>query len=676
MKRVFRYWLVLPIFLLSGLFLILPGSLFAQSSSPAEPFTFESAPCMFDGVDLGPVSMSPEDLGFECGYVTVPEQHSDPSGPTIRLPVAIRQAIDLNAKPDPLFLAQGGPGGSAFELFSLTLPNTPIAQERDIVIFNQRGTVYAEPELVCTELREALPHLLILPPEEGDPQYIKLLGNCYQRLQNDGINLSAFNSLENAADVDAIRRALGYDEYNFYGVSYGTLLGLHLMQNHPDHLRSVILDSVVPPQINFILQAGRSENRIYDELFGACNQNPTCAAQYPNLENRFWAVVEQLNQTPTTISIIHPDTGEQIDVYLNGDILLDILYMSLYVPGNYATFPKIIDNLEAGDFVYLEQIAPLFLFDDTFSEGMYYAIVCAEDADFDPNEADLNDLQPQLASRIGYELQAMQDSCALWPVDQLPPDIDDPVVSDIPTLLLSGRFDPITPPAFAAAAANTLENGYNIVDPLASHGVAFGHNCINQITQDFLDNPDTEPDSTCLSSLTPLDTVPTSAITLPILSKVANLDSDYLTQSAVAGLFLLGVLSAAVIWLLVWVIRLIMNKESNLTHQQKWLRRISRLLVLGFGFLGIVFVVGLVGFIGYVLVSENSYLYAFSVPGIARLFLIIPPFLLLLTIAIVIAAIFIWRQKNWSIWDKAYYTFLAACAVGYVSMLAYHDFIL
>jgi hypothetical protein len=119
-----------------------------------------------------------------------------------------------------------------------------------------------------------------------------------------------------------------------------------------------------------------------------------------------------------------------------------------------------------------------------------------------------------------------------------------------------------------------------------------------------------------------------------------------------------------------------MGKQSNLTSRQKWLRWASRLLVLGFGFLGIVFVAGLVGFIGYVLVSENSYLYAFSVPGIARLFLIIPPILLVLTIAIVIAAGFIWRQKNWSNWDKAYYTFLAVCTVGYVSMLAYHDFIL
>jgi len=671
-----RYRLILPIFLLLGLTLILPDSLYAQSSSPVSPFVYEAAPCMFEGLDLGPMTMTPEDLGFECGYVTVPEQHSNPDGPTIRLPVAIRRASGLDTKPDPLFLAQGGPGGSAFELFSVTLPNTPIARERDIVIFNQRGTVYAEPELVCTELREALPHLLTLPPEEGDPQYIKLLGDCYQRLQNDGVNVSAYNSLENAADVDFIRQALGYTDYNFYGVSYGTLLGLHLMQNHPDHLRSVILDSVVPTQVNFVLRAGQSENRIYDELFKACNQNPTCAAQYPDLENRFWAVVKQLNETPTTLSVIHPDTGEKVDVYLNGDLLLDMLYMSFYIPGNYATFPKLVDSLEAGNYVYLEQIAPLFLFDDTFSEGMYYAVVCAEDADFDLSQANLDGLRPQLVNKVDYELQTYLDSCKVWPVDQLPASVDDPVVSDIPTLLLSGRFDPITPPAFAAAAANTLGNAYNIVDPFASHGVAFAHPCINQILQDFLNQPGTEPDSTCLNSLEPLEPVPAGAITLPVLSKVANLDGDYLTQTAIAGLFLLGVLSAAAIWLIVWLVRLIMGKQSSLTGQQKRLRWISRLLVLAFGFLGIVFVAGLAGFIGYVLVSENSYLYAYSVPGTARLFLIIPPFLLILTIAIVIAAVLIWRQKNWSGWDKAYYTFLAICAIGYVSMLTYHDFIL
>jgi pimeloyl-ACP methyl ester carboxylesterase len=676
MNPILRYWLVIPFVLLFGLYLILPTPLQAQSSPLAEPFTFESAPCMFEGLALGPMSMTPEELGFECGYVTVPEQHRNPTGPTIRLPVAIRRATGFDTKPDPLFLAQGGPGGSAFELFSMILPNTPIAQERDIVIFNQRGTVYAQPELVCTELREALPHLLTLPPDEGDPQYIKLLGDCYQRLQNEGVNVSAYNSLENAADVDAIRQALGYDEYNFYGVSYGTLLGLHLMQNHPNHLRSVILDSVVPPQVNFILQAGHSENRIYDELFQACRENPTCATQYPNLEERFWAVVEQLNQTPTTLSIIHPDTGEKVKVYLNGDLLLDMLYMSFYIPGNYATFPKLVANLEKGDYIILEQIVPLFLFDNTFSEGMYYAVICAEDADFDPSQADLNDLRPQLVGKIGYELQTYLDSCAVWPVDPLPPGIDAPVVSDVPTLLLSGRFDPITPPEFAAAAANTLETAYNIVDPFASHGVAFDHDCINQIVQDFLNQPGTEPDSTCLNSLTPLAPVPASAVTLPVLGKVANLDGDYLTQTAIAGLFLLGVLSATVIWLMVWLVRLIRGKPSTLTPRQKRLRWISRLLVLGFGFLGVVFIAGLVGFIGYVLVSENSYLYAYSVPGMARLILIIPPLLMGLTMVIVIAAVLVWRQHNWSIWDKAYYTFLTICAVGYVLMLAYHDFIL
>ncbi len=647
----------------------------AQTAPSAEAFTFEPVPCMFEGLDLGLFTISPEEQGFECGYVTVPEKHAHPDGPTIRLPVAIREATGLDPKPDPLFVAQGGPGGSAFELFSLALPNTPIAAERDIVIFNQRGTVYAKPELVCTELRDDLPYLVSLPPEEGDPQYIDLLNDCYQRLAAEGINLSAYNSVENAADVDAIRRTLGYDEFNFYGVSYGTLLGLHLMRDYPDHLRSVILDSVVPTDLNFILETGQSENRIYNELFQACAQDPACAGAYPNLEERLSALVANLNQNPTTLTLTHPETGETTDAYLNGDLLLDVLFMGFYLSDNYAIFPKIVENLENGDYVFLQEIWTLFMFDTTFSEGMYYSVLCAEDIDFDVTEARLENLRPQIADKVTNELQTYLDSCAVWPVDLLPARVDEPIASDIPTLLLSGRFDPITPPPFADVAAQTLENAYTIVDPLASHGVAFNHPCINQVVQDFLNHPTRQPEAACLESLAPVDVVPPAAITLPILAKVAALDGEFFIQTTVAGLFLLGLLTAFVVWLIVFIVKLIMGKSSNLTPAQKRLRWISRGLVLLFGIFSVIFVGGLVGLVSYALFNGSAYLSAFSVPGIGWPILLIPPLLLVLTLGIVGAAALIWRQRNWAIADKLYYTFLTLCTVGYVSILTYHRFI-
>ncbi|MBN1994840.1 MAG: alpha/beta fold hydrolase [Anaerolineae bacterium] len=672
------YW---PTLILIWLYLAgLSGSTFpaapAQAHSTGQPATFEPAPCMFKGIDLGLFTISPERLGFECGYVTVPEQHAHPDGPTIRLPVAVRRVTGAAPQPDPLFLAQGGPGGSAFEIFIMTVPGTDIAAERDIVIFNQRGTVYAQPELVCTELRESMAHLLALPSAESDKLWPELLNACYQRLQAEGINLSAYNSLENAADVEAIRQALGYNEFNFYGVSYGTLLGLHLMRHHPEHLRSVILDSVVPPDLNFITSTAANENRLYNELFQFCAANPSCAASYPCLEERFLALVDQLNQAPTTLTLTHPDTGAPVAAYLDGDILREVLYQALYLSDNYAIFPKIVANLEAGNYLFLEKILPLIAFDRTFSEGMYYSVICAEDADFDPHTVNLDGLRPQIATTAADDLQSYLDSCAVWPVNLLPPAVDEPVVSNIPTLLLSGQFDPITPPLFANTAARTLKHGYNLVDPFSSHGVAFNHNCINQIVQDFLDTPTAKPNAACLNSLTPAPVVPPSAITLPLLDKVARFDAPYLVQTIIAGLFLLGVLSAFIIWPIGFLVNIILEKKPALTAKQKRLRRISRLLALVFGFTAAIFAAGLTGFVGYVLFFENTYLAVYTLPAAARPILFLPVILLPLALGLIGVTVFIWRERVGPVWSRLYDTFLAICAGGYILILAIQGLLL
>jgi pimeloyl-ACP methyl ester carboxylesterase len=183
------------------------------------------------------------------------------------------------------------------------LPGTAIAAERDIVMFNQRGTLAASPELFCSETIEGMAELVSLPYDEATAMSIALLRDCYQRLESEGINFSAFNSLENANDMDAIRQALGYEDYNFYGVSYGTLLGFHLMRSQPEGLRTVILDGVLPPDQNFILEIPQNENRIYDELFQFCLSDPVCRAGYPDLEKRVFDLVERLNDDPVHIRL-------------------------------------------------------------------------------------------------------------------------------------------------------------------------------------------------------------------------------------------------------------------------------------------------------------------------------------------------------------------------------------
>jgi pimeloyl-ACP methyl ester carboxylesterase len=664
---VFTLALLLPVLALPGL-----GIAAAQD----EAGTFIPSACMFEGLDLGLTTVSGETLGFECGYVVVPERHADPDGRTIRLPVAIRRATAPEARPDPLLLAQGGPGGDAFEVFSLLTPNTEIAAQRDIVIFNQRGTPYAEPELICQETEEVLPDMLAATDEEAERLYNEALEACHARLLGEGIDLSAYNSLENAADIPLIARALGYDEYNFYGVSYGTLLGLHLMRNHPEGLRAVVLDSVVSTDINFLSETPQSEDRVLAEVFAACLANPECAELYPNLEERYYALVRQFNENPVTLNLTDPETGERHEATLDGVGLRAIIFQLLYLPGMNAILPKVIADLEQGDLRYLEGMWPLFIFDQLVAEGMYYSVICAEDGDIDVTDIPVETLRPEIAETARQDLESYVASCARWHVEQLPAAVDDPVSSDIPTLLLSGRFDPVTPPAFAQAAAAGLSNAHVLVDPLASHGVAFFNPCVNTILNDFLNDPTQPPDSSCLAAQESPRVVPPDAITLPLLAGVNSLEPRTLAVFGVAALLLLVVLSPFIVWPIVYIIRAFGERQpARLPEDRRW-RLLGRTAVLIFGVVALVFTIGLTGFIVASL-FDPVMLTALALPSSAAPILWLPILLLLLAIGIIATLFVLWRrQGTGSTAGKVYHTLVAIAAVVLVVVLGAQSLLL
>jgi pimeloyl-ACP methyl ester carboxylesterase len=659
-----RYIFIL-IILFVGLASFAVGSAYAQLMHSESSDAFEPAECWFDSPI--PLLPGPE---FECGYINVPEQHALPDGPTIRLPVAILRTQSDDPRPDPLFMAQGGPGGDAFEVFPIIIGSRADMLGRDFVIFNQRGTQYAEPNLMCTESFEAAAEILALTGEEADARSLEALSECYDRLNGEGINLSAYNSLENAADVDAIREALGYEQYNFYGVSYGTLLGLHLLRNHPDHLRSVILDGVVPPNINFIPQVSTNTDRVFTEIIQTCENDRACRSEYPNLEERFFNVVDELNQTPKKLTIKDSKTGKRVTTLLDGDTLVDVLFQAFYLPDSYAIFPKLVANLEAGDYTFVRGIWPLFAFDRSISEGMYFSIICAEDADFAPSDAVLEGVRPYFAAGAAGELQTYLDACKIWQVDQLPPEIDEAVNSDVPTLLLSGHYDPITPPLFAAVAAGSLQNGYSYVNPTGSHGVAFNDSCMDDIIRQFVELPEKEPDAACLAEIVPAEFIQSNALSLPFLAEVSQFTQSMWIQLGVASLFLIGILSAFFVLPLAWLIGKLRKKDSlkraydSSARRLKW---VGGILSLVFGTVALVFVSGTLFFTMQSLF--NGMVNIFSVSGAAAPFFVLPLILAIIAVILLVIAIKAWRQGIWSAWAKIYYSFLAICALGYVAVL-------
>jgi pimeloyl-ACP methyl ester carboxylesterase len=611
---------------------------------------------------------------LECGYLIVPERHEQPDGPTIRLAVAIIKSQVPDPEPDPVVVAQGGPGGSTIDTFATILLLAPFfGTNRDIVLFDQRGTLYSEPALICREQYDLIDQTLEqhLQPDELTQLSLEADKACRERLVDEGVDLAAYNSLENAADVEALRQALGYDQINLYGVSYGTLLAFHVMRDYAEGLRSVILDAVVPPQTNFITEVPWAMDRAFSTLFQSCTATPECNAAYPNLEEVFFQLVEETRQQPLTIPLKDPESGRTYQAVFDGDALIGTLFQLLYATEFIPGLPKLIYDLKEGNTEFLSLVLPLFVFDRTISTGMYNSVICAEDADFTAEDLPDQGLSPVLAENGKQSAKALLATCEVWQVPELGPEIDAPVTSSVPTLVLSGQFDPITPPAFANVAAETLSHSYVYTFPNVGHSAAGANPCANRIIQDFLDNPEVEPRTACLDNLpqepsfiTEDDLVSTNVLASWLLAiEQGNAGRLLLFFGLLLGcLFLL--LSAWLVWPLEYLIRRI----RQLPHRpQPRLAHLSRGIALFTGLVAVIFVVGLV--IVLVLTIADEQLLLFGVPRITAPLFIVPLFIALLTMGMLIATGLAWGKGYWVLWQRLYYTLLTLMAVGFTFLL-------
>ena len=189
---------------------------------------FEKTECWFK---------EPAGHDVECGWVIVPEDHARPEGKTIKLAVARFKSDASQPEPDPVIYLEGGPGGSALKSYTSQFDFLfgPLLEKRDVVLFDQRGTGYSQPALACPEYNQAVIDMLPkdMTAAESETVANKALLACRDRLVKEGVNLDMYNSAQNAADIEALRQALGYDQVNLYGISYGTRLALTALRDAP-----------------------------------------------------------------------------------------------------------------------------------------------------------------------------------------------------------------------------------------------------------------------------------------------------------------------------------------------------------------------------------------------------------------------------------------------------------
>jgi pimeloyl-ACP methyl ester carboxylesterase len=420
------------------------------------------------------------------------------------------------SKPDPFVFIGGGPGAWNLEGYLPTHAVTvlaPINEERDVVFFDQRGNGLSSSSLACPEYTEIAPqrYALILDNVEDAEALLPPIQDCYTRLSGEGINLSNFSSYQVASDIAALLSALRYESYNLYGISYGGHQAQIMMRDHPERIRSVIIDSSSMPEIDTNVTLGASFERSLDLLFDACSASSTCANSNPGVKDKLVGLVKSLDEVPHYSPIYQAD-GKVLDVYITGGRLLGGLHSALYQANLLPLLPSVITATAAGNMSLLDAFVPQIALPDSLDQGLFYSVHCNETIPFVVEgsvEDSLQQLDPNLgAVRLEFNTALMFGACDLWHVTPRPPIAVESVKSDIPTLILSGEFDPISPPTQWGKAQENLTKGQFFVFSGISHGVLRSNtangdelSCAGQIVMDFLGDPLVSVDGSCAEEL-------------------------------------------------------------------------------------------------------------------------------------------------------------------------------
>jgi pimeloyl-ACP methyl ester carboxylesterase len=319
-----------------------------------------------------------------------------------------------------------------------------------------------------------------------------------------GVDRAHYTSAENAADVEDLRKALGYPAWNLYGISYGSRLALTVMRDHPGGVRSATLDSVYPPNVDAYADQAPNAERAFEQLFSSCERETTCAASYPGLRQAFQDTVGRLDAERPTIEV-DPGDGRSSTVELDGDALIGFVFDTLYDTDAIPGLPAAIMRVSRGDHAVLrpyvleeDPVVPRRVAFETneVAEGMELSVQCGEEAPFAAPE-------PGTPSRNArpFGIGTVRGACAIWDVPVAPAIEQEAVTSAIPTLLLAGDFDPITPPAWAESAARTLSRS-TVSRSAASDTASSGTSgCADGLVSAFLLTPTTPPSARCTETL-------------------------------------------------------------------------------------------------------------------------------------------------------------------------------
>lgn len=429
----------------------------------------------------------------ECATLTVPVNHAEPDGATIQLRLARVPARAGSPQPDPVLFLAGGPGQSAIESWHQIEPAwRRLLADRHVYLLDQRGTGGSHP------LRCELPDPL--DPTAAATDAAQLRQQASECLATIDVDVRHFGTRDYLADLEWLRQRLGVAQWNLVGASYGTRVALSYVQAHPQALRSVVLDGVVPQQVALGQDHGANLDAALAAQFARCHADAECAATFHDLDRTLATLRERYRQAPTTVLLRDPRSHRALEVPLNHETLAGVVRLYAYSPETVVLLPLLLNQALEGDpRPLLAQAVMLYSqMDAMIAHGMQLSVICGEDQPWLEADAGADTL-------IGPELvELMAEQCAVWPHRRAPGEFKQPVDSDLPMLLLSGEFDPVTPPAYAERALATLGNARHLVAPGQGH-IVHTRGCLPRLMTDFIRQAGFDDlDDSCLEKMAPL----------------------------------------------------------------------------------------------------------------------------------------------------------------------------
>ena len=454
----------------------------------------EPAECTFERGDWA------RDVKFECKWLVVPEAREKPKSRTIKLAVVILRAKEPNGSP-PLVFLHGGPGVSGIRTFTRGVVESKANQNRDIVIYDQRGAGYSEPNL-CPEFKDVQRESQKLKTQEQVDEFEKAgIRKCIGDLDTR-IERSAYNTGASTADMIDLRQILGYSLWDVFSDSYGARLALEAMRRDPKAIRSAVLNKPVTRGPAREAEIALSTERAFERVFKDCSEQPECRAAFPTLEKDFYEIYNDLNKSPLLVLI--EQTPEAERVVLDGQRLVDRIRNDVISPGKperLAGLPLLLNEFRRGDKTRAGRILVGYNPRTVVGgDSVLVNLVSCYDVYGKELRAKRKAINAQV--RVPFRRDLMQE-CKLWQKRFADPSEWEPVRSEIPTLILTGRYDDRTTTELAKRTRSTLTRSYLYEFPNEAHGPP-PRGCHVQIMLQFLANPFREPDASCIKTIPPI----------------------------------------------------------------------------------------------------------------------------------------------------------------------------